>query len=186
LGSSDMADSPRILSRRAVIFAFLGTCALTGIPYLVLRFGNPQWHPLIYRFQTPRWSAQAERGIRPPEGYSGRWVDWLPNGEKVETTYVRGLRHGKRTIWWPDGIVATVETYRHDRLNGSTVAWHSNGQTAVVGTLVDGVPSGVWSRWNLDGDVTEVVEFRDGRETGKWASWTEYASQKSRQQSGTR
>jgi antitoxin component YwqK of YwqJK toxin-antitoxin module len=112
--------------------------------------------------------------IQPPEGYSGRWVDWYPNGEKVQTQYVRGVKHGQRIVWGANGVVAAVESYRGGKLNGGSVAWHSNGQPVVVKTFVNDVPNGVFSRWSLDGDLREIVEYRQGREVGRWPSWSEY------------
>jgi len=77
----------------------------------VLSCGNTQWSKWIYIFQAYYWpkngrmnSTGAEVFIDPPDGYTGYWRTWWPNGRLWwEGNFINGIASGKHLYWSEDG-----------------------------------------------------------------------------------
>ena len=95
-------------------------------------------------------------------GFSSETV----NGERVETNYVDGKRHGLQTRWSYDGKKVGEVNFIEDVPDGIQTDWHSNGQMKSQVTWSNGLPAGDSIHWHENGQVSRKDKVIDGRGAG--------------------
>ena len=97
--------------------ALTGVLVLAAITWFGL-FGNPQWHPWIYRMQWKVFGQEPRR----PDSYSGIWRQWTLD----------------------EGLLLSAQQYRDGVLDGASVEYYyPSGSLLSEANYERGIPMGV-------------------------------------------
>ncbi len=92
----------------------------------------------------------------------GRFTVWHPNGAKQrEGEYVLGKPIGEMTWWYNNGQKQLSGNYEQGSAVGTWTWWHANGQKSITGTFTAGNPVGEWKWWKEDGKLAQRVDLDD-------------------------
>lgn len=89
---------------------------------------------------------------------------WHTNGViQVREYFVRGVSHGIRTKFYPNGNKLSVAKIVSGTVEGHFERWHENGQLAEVITLSNGVAHGESLAFHPDGSLKARVQLEQGK-----------------------
>ena len=91
--------------------------------------------------------------------YTGETEEFMGNVRVSLETYADGVSDGPSFMWFQDGTLQSVATFRKGRQYGEAVAWHSNGVRAR--RLVFG---------GAGAPVSDESWDESGRITSRWSS----------------
>jgi len=110
---------------------------------------------------------RTEVGIRDGRAH-GLSRGWFENGRlEVEETFVRGVSHGTRTRFFPDGAKKSAVKIRDGQLADTFREWHPNGRLARETPLVAGVPHGEVRSWDEQGQLTGTARVEHGQRVSR-------------------
>ncbi len=101
----------------------------------------------------------------------GIWTNYYP-GKKIaeQITYERDKRHGSWTQFYIDGSVKFKGNYIDGDKEGVFLAYHTNGNIEVKGSYKDSLKEGVWQHFDEENMLIKEEVF----ERGKLKSKNEY------------
>jgi len=152
----------------------IAVCALAVSGVLVLRFGHPQWHPWIYRFQA-YVSPGYPLGIVPFDPhYTGVWRIWDRQG-RLTTRYplVRGQIHGVGLTFHENGAVALLSQVRYGMDHGVKLVFSKHGELVAEDHFAEDRREGLSRRWYLNGQLRMRGSYRDRKRDGEWVWYGE-------------
>lgn len=182
-----MAVRKKIALALGTLVALLALAA-----YLVLNYGNPQWHPGLYIHQAGK---TAEGEIAPSGDYTGAWNNWDPDGRLASVfNYVDGKRDGGYTVFTPEGGVLSQGQYKAGELDGVQIVnqeggsrteipyvlgvrsgmertLYPNGEIAVESPWADGVQDGSVTTYYESGSVQATMPYYQGKLEGVWQTF---------------
>jgi MORN repeat variant len=117
-------------------------------------------------------------GAPPPKGFEvwcqknvngkpvkdGLFIVYSTGGDKmIEGTYRNGVQEGEWTLWYENGLRASIDHYLNGLQNGLHTSWYANGQKALEGEYQDGKREGVWTQWDPSGLSSRRMVYKDGK-----------------------
>jgi antitoxin component YwqK of YwqJK toxin-antitoxin module len=97
---------------------------------------------------------------------------WDGDGQiACTTTYEYGRKHGACTSWYPNGMKCAIALHRFGRLDGVQTVWHDNGQCAIEVTYYYGLQHGVRRHWLDDGQICDENNYKIGAFEGVHRNW---------------
>ena len=83
-----------------------------------------------------------------------------PNGElKMEGNSTDGVKEGKWTSWYENGMIWSETYFENGKKDGSTATWFPNGKKRYEGFFKNGVESGKWKYWDEAGNLMQEVNY---------------------------
>lgn len=179
---TDSKPTTKPARRRLRIFL----AAVVAIPLIILatlRFGNPQWHRLIYMFQSYVWIVGDFENaddfdptmtfMKPPQGYTGTWRQWSSKGRLLtEVAYVDGMQNGRASVFLPLGYV-NVYQMKDGKFNGPYQEFYPDGGRLLEGALNGRKREGAWKSWHPNGKPRINCVYVNGMYHGEWTRWDE-------------
>jgi antitoxin component YwqK of YwqJK toxin-antitoxin module len=101
---------------------------------------------------------------------------WENEQQKSEDYYVHGIRNGKRTAWYDDGLMWSTGEMVDGREDGLWISWYRNGKKAKVSHFKKGAWHGLYTYWHPNGEKRSEVEFVMGKRQGKYFEWDEFGT----------
>lgn len=168
--------------------------ALAAGAFLLVNYGNPQWHWRLYAFQA---ESAPDGRLKPGSGFTGEWRNWSPDGKLVSVySYRNGREHGPYKTFnaeggvvsegqfvdgGPDGIqrvnleggMRSEVPYEKGKRHGVEKNFYSDGQVAVEAPWNNGVQEGVASFYYENGAIQASVPFYAGKIEGVQKTWHE-------------
>ncbi len=91
-------------------------------------------------------------------------VKYYSNGliKEIQHYDENGKKHGKFTVWYPNGKKKWIEYYTHGVKNGKYVYWNQNGNKLIEGYYKDGLADGTWKFYDENGNVTKIT-YKNGQ-----------------------
>ncbi len=94
----------------------------------------------------------------------GPAVTYFNRAKREEYTYVDGLKHGKATLYHPNGAVKEEFMYHKDvRVDGPVVRYYPNKEKWDEYSTKNGQINGVHRSWHDNKEPWAVYEFKDGQ-----------------------
>jgi len=117
-------------------------------------------------FHTLRYEGKYRDGER-----DGLWrVTREDTGAREwETTWRRGVWHGRSTSWWPNGQQREEGEHRDGLEHGAWRFWFENGLLAAEGRYEAGVKVGPWRYWDETGTSMPYREWAERYDHWDWA-----------------
>jgi len=98
-----------------------------------------------------------------PSGYTGVRRTYHGGGLESEINWLRGRKHGRAILWYYNGDVLMVETFKRGRLHGKHTAWHTGGEKWSEVVYVEGKKEGRELKWSADGTVEADGIWKNGK-----------------------
>ncbi|MBL7224213.1 MAG: hypothetical protein ISS72_10190 [Candidatus Brocadiae bacterium] len=159
-------------SERIALAAVAALAVLVGaglVTLVVLDYGNPQWHRWIYRWQAVGERNRAEEAR--PADFTGVWTRWSRGGDRTDTPYIDGKRHGRETWWLPSGQKCMELDYEDGMPHGHFRTWYREGQRRAVGYYERGKEHGASTLWYPTGQTWESSTYDHGVRHGRHREW---------------
>ena len=172
-------------SRRVSLVVVVAALVITGVawrvwaprpaPETVLRSDVVLRDGVLYKptatvpfagLLVERWTADRRRvEVTIVDGRAhGRSRGWYENGQiEVEEHFVRGVSHGTRTRWFPEGGKKSEVKIVDGTLAGVFREWHANGRLARETPLAAGVPHGEAKSWDPAGKLIGTAQVSRGK-----------------------
>lgn len=96
----------------------------------------------------------------------GTWTTLHPDGGRLVTHYVDGVKDGVEESSYADGKRKFGGTYRNGKMQGEWTAWHETGTVRAMRTYVDDRQHGITRIHYDDGAVENEYLFADGKLAG--------------------
>jgi len=152
------------------VVAVLAVIDVIGlVTILLLDYGNPQWHRWIYRWQASGDRNRAEEAR--PANFTGVWKRWSLEGDRTETTYKDGKRHGRETTWLWNGQKCLELDYEEGMAHGLLRTWYRDGQRRAVAYYERGKDHGDLTLWYKNGQIRESSTYEHGVRHGRHRCW---------------
>jgi hypothetical protein len=98
-----------------------------------------------------------------------------PQGQEVWCAKLdaagRPVKHGRFTLYWPNGNKMIEGDYRDARQDGLWTSFYTDGQRSSLDEYHDGVLQGRHVGWYSNGRESEEGQYRDGKKEGRWHKW---------------
>ena len=99
-------------------------------------------------------------GIKPPDGFTGLWQCYWPNGRiKVRFEYSDGKRHGRQECWWDNGKLCQEGMCENDECVGVWRSYLRDGRFFKEEEFYR--PKSFDVRWYEGDRLIRVQRFRD-------------------------
>ncbi len=106
------------------------------------------------------------------------------NGVKNWSGYLLSLdptiRHGKATVYYPNGNILEEAIYQYDSLHGAARIYHENGMLSAIGELRNNKKEGYWEEYYPNGNLRYKGSLVNGKEEGIWELYHENGAFKSK------
>lgn len=80
---------------------------------------------------------------------------------KTIEPFFDGKLHGEALLYWPNGNIKRKSHFQHGIREGLDQMWSEEGQLVDEGSYEKGKPIGVHRRWSLAGDLIEEIGYID-------------------------
>lgn len=99
------------------------------------------------------------------EAYTGILVGYFnkDQGMKCTMTYIEGLLHGERILYYKNGMIKSRETYAEGRKNGPTYHYYDTGQLMSKINYVAGKKNGEKIHYQKNGDIKSRTTYKNGK-----------------------
>lgn len=182
-----MKKDKRKLFTPSTLFLFvLFIIILYSSLFLLVYFGNPQWHKSIYLIQKSGiFGLFPDRRVAKRPGcssnnnsqYTGLWRDWSADGTKTyEGHFKNGKEEGKHTEWypqkWTDKLTIRSKTeYVNGIRHGTEQSYYRNGQLWISENYKHGINHGKYLNFFDNGQIRYDYSWKDGKRDGSWKKW---------------
>ncbi|WP_346862339.1 toxin-antitoxin system YwqK family antitoxin [uncultured Draconibacterium sp.] len=108
------------------------------------------------------------------EKFTGTYLDFYSeNVIKSEVKIKKGEKHGKTTIYFENGHVNEIRSYKHNLMHGKWVMYNEHGIKISIARYKNGKKHGKWTIWNDYGNLLYELEYDNGNKTGVWKKYDE-------------
>lgn len=106
-----------------------------------------------------RETAHFIRGLR-----HGERCYYYPNGKtEAQENFINGVLHGERKIFYPDGALWFVENYANGKPDGERIGYWPNGEKFLEELYADGILHGERKTFSKDGSLIVQEEYHWGK-----------------------
>jgi antitoxin component YwqK of YwqJK toxin-antitoxin module len=106
------------------------------------------------------------------EPFTGTLTDRSRNGAlRHRASVVGGWYHGRSEEWSAPDVLEVREYYRRGLPHGVRTTWHPNGQKRSEGRLALGLQQGVYRQWTESGALAAEAMLEDGKPHGPSRAW---------------
>lgn len=146
-----------------LVLILLVLVLLAGGGFLLVHYGNPQWHPKLYAYQARN---AENHQLAPPATYTGAWNNWEQDGTLKSTyQYQNGKRDGSYVVYNTTGGVLSEGQYTSGQLDGLQKIQMEDGSRTEI-PYVNGKRSGVEKSWYPGGGIAVEAPWVDGNQEG--------------------
>ena len=104
--------------------------------------------------------------------YSGTYLTYFENGNlKMETNFLEGMKDGECKLYFEDGKLNEVRSYRNNEMHGTWLTFNNMGVKVAEASYKNGKKDGNWFVWDEDGSLKYELCYKDGEKTGVWKSY---------------
>lgn len=97
-----------------------------------------------------------------------------------EANYKLGKLEGERRLYFPNGGIMRIETYKDDKFDGPFYEYYENGKKSQEGKFVADGREGEWKYYYASGQVKLVMNYLNGLEDGPFEEYHENGQYKAK------
>jgi len=110
--------------------------------------------------------------VKPPENFTGTWVNWYVNGQKgSETQFKNGKLDGTSTAYYDTGVKSYEQHLVNHVAHGTGTGWYSDGKLMYTGQYRNGKQDGKWVHWYPNGTKQQESNYNNSAQDGLFAGW---------------
>lgn len=104
--------------------------------------------------------------------YTGRYLSYYENGQKkIEMNLKEGKKHGKIRIYFDNGNLHELQSYRNNLMSGKWEMYNLEKAKLSVAHYKRGRKHGKWKIWDDNGNLLYKLQYNRGQKTGKWKKY---------------
>ena len=104
--------------------------------------------------------------------YSGTYLTYFDNGNlKMQSAFIEGKKHGECKIFYEDGTLNEVRSYKNNEMDGTWLTYNKLGVKVAEASYKEGKKDGNWYVWDDEGNLKYELCYKDGDKTGVWKSY---------------
>ncbi len=106
--------------------------------------------------------------------YTGVYSEFYDNGNiKLEIPVRRGEKNGNVNIYYMDGSLNEIRSYRSGQMHGKWITWDEAGNKIAEAQYRKGEKHGRWMIWDEQGTIRYNMEYKNGDRKGRWLMFDE-------------
>ena len=111
------------------------------------------------------------------EPYTGTYRTFFDSGQvKSEVPLVNGLKSGSMMIYFPNGQVNEIRSYKEGKMDGTWLTFTNKGAKVAEANYTNGQKNGKWFIWDENGVLRYDMTYKDGQKVGLWIIYDEKGS----------
>ncbi len=111
----------------------------------------------------------------------GKYTAFYPNGQRYEeANYVNDTLHGERKIYYEDGSLEILETYKMGNFESPYKRFFKDGTLQQEGNYKNNIASGEWKKYYSNGQLEESVILVNNEENGPFQEFYENGNLKAK------
>lgn len=104
--------------------------------------------------------------------FTGTYLSFYDDNTLQSEVKVKdGEKHGKATIYFKNGHVNEIRSYKHNQMHGKWVMYNEHGIKISIARYKNGKKNGKWVIWNDYGNLLYELEYDNGEKTGVWKKY---------------
>jgi YD repeat-containing protein len=108
------------------------------------------------------------------EPYTGIFKSYHDNYNlKLEMNLVEGMKNGEVKIYFEDGTLNEIRSYKNNLMHGIWVTYNLQGKKIAEARYADGKKEGTWQIWDENGVLRTLMVYSNGNKSGTWKRWDE-------------
>ncbi|GAB4278953.1 MAG: hypothetical protein Kow0068_02770 [Marinilabiliales bacterium] len=110
--------------------------------------------------------------------YNGTYIEFYDNGnKKIEINIVDGYKDGQTFLYFPDGTLNEIRSYKKGKMDGTWTTFNKEGKKTAIANYTDNKKDGKWIIWDDNGVKRYEMEYKEGKRSGIWTMWNENGEQ---------
>lgn len=106
--------------------------------------------------------------------YNGIYTEYYDNGnKKVEMYLTNGEQDSTTVLYFEDGSINEVRSYKHGLMHGIWITYNANGIKIAEAWYRDDKKDGIWKIWDENGTLRYIMPYSNGIKTGRWVIYNE-------------
>jgi antitoxin component YwqK of YwqJK toxin-antitoxin module len=106
--------------------------------------------------------------------YNGVYKETFDNGKpKLEMYLVNGEQDSTTTIYFEDGTINEIRSYKHGLMHGKWETFNSKGSKIAEAWYRNDKKDGIWRIWDENGSLRYEMPYSNGQKTGSWKIFDE-------------
>jgi antitoxin component YwqK of YwqJK toxin-antitoxin module len=106
--------------------------------------------------------------------YTGVYTETYPDGiPKAEISLVNGQRHGVSKIYYENGHVRDIQSYKNNLMHGKWESFNKEGVRIAEAHYRMGKKDGKWLIWDDNGTLRYDMTYKNREKTGVWYIYDE-------------
>ena len=106
--------------------------------------------------------------------YTGTYKSYYDNFEpKVEMKLEEGKKDGITKLFFKDGSINEIRSYKNNLMDGTWITYNENGIKIAEAIYAMGKKNGTWKVWDDNGTLRTEMNYNKGERTGVWKRWNE-------------
>jgi antitoxin component YwqK of YwqJK toxin-antitoxin module len=104
--------------------------------------------------------------------YTGKYTSHFENGKtKIEMNLIDGLKDGVVKVYFEDGELNEIRSYKRNVMNGDWFTYNENKIKVAEAHYLNGKKDGKWFIWDENGKLIYELEYTMGEKTGIWKNY---------------
>ena len=101
--------------------------------------------------------------------YTGIYKEFYEGGTvRTEMVLKEGMKDGYIRIYFPDGKLHEIRSYKHNKMDGKWETRNRKGIKTAEAHYLKGFKDGKWLIWDDKGVLRYDMTYRNGKKTGVW------------------
>ena len=110
---------------------------------------------------------------RNSEPYTGSWTTHYDSGAtKMEGHLVKGKKQGKFRLYFVDGTLNEIRSYKKNRMDGTWIEYNEGNVKVGEANYKKGMKHGKWFIWDENGRLIYEMQYKKGEKTGIWKKYS--------------
>ena len=106
--------------------------------------------------------------------YTGTYRTLFDNGQvKSEIPLVNGQKSGSMMIYFPNGQVNEIRSYKDGKMDGTWLTFTEKGSKVAEANYTNGLKNGKWFIWDENGVLRYDMTYKGGQKVGLWIIYDE-------------
>ncbi len=118
----------------------------------------------------------------------GKYIERVKHGEwkyysyyssnlSYSENYVHGEKHGISTVYYPNGKVSEILSFRNNKEHGDWIQYFENGRISLNSTFKQGKLHGNYAQYHPTGMPYVIGEYNQNKRDGEWIVYNEEGEQ---------
>ncbi len=103
---------------------------------------------------------------------SGDIITYFDNDQvKMEMKVSEGMKDGEMKIFFADGSLNEIRSYKNNQMNGLWITFNTSGIKVAQANFKNGKKHGAWKVYSDEGALVYEMYYQNGQKVGTWKKY---------------